>query len=70
MLLRCPAAGPPSQGPAAGASTGSPPRLEEDDMMTFGHGPMPRVWKILVVSTVIAWMILAVEMVALTGRMF
>ena len=44
--------------------------LEEDDMMTFGHEPMPRVWKILVVSTVIAWMILAVEMVALTGPMF
>jgi hypothetical protein len=44
--------------------------LEEDDMMTFGHEPMPRLWKVLVVSTVIAWMILAVEMVALTGSVF
>lgn len=38
--------------------------------MTFGHEPMPRLWKVLVVSTVIASMILAVEMVALTGSVF
>lgn len=44
--------------------------LEEDDMMTFEHEPMPRAWKVLVVSTVIAWMILVVEMVALTGPIF
>ena len=70
MLLRRHAVGSPSRGPADRRGLGPAAVLEEDDMMTFGHEPMPRLWKVLVVSTVIAWMILAVEMVALTGSVF